>query len=91
MTKKWNIINDNSKAHYDVVKEVTYNIEVLKSRLCDYNNAYILVIGNITIRGHQTTQVAFKNCAPSTKCITKIDGTTIDDAENLNLVMPVYK
>ena len=36
------------------------------------------------------TQVAFKNCAPFTKCITKIDGTTIDDAENLDLVMPMY-
>ena len=36
------------------------------------------------------TQVAFKNCAPSTKCIAKIDGTTIDDAEDLDLVMPIY-
>ena len=32
--------------------------------------------------GHQATQIAFKNCAPFTKCITKIDGTTIDDAED---------
>ena len=31
----------------------------------------------------------FKNCAPFTKCITKIDETTIDDAEDLDLVMPV--
>ena len=43
--------------------------------------------GGITITGHQVTQVAFKKCAPFTKCITKIDETTIDDAENLNLVM----
>ena len=36
------------------------------------------------------SSVAFKNCAPFTKCITKIDGTTIDDAEDLDLVMSVY-
>ena len=37
------------------------------------------------------TQVAYKNCAPFTKCITKIYGTVIDNAEDLNLVIPMYK
>ena len=46
------------------------------SNLCDYNNAYILVRGDITIIGHIATQVAFKNCAPFIKSITKIDVTT---------------
>ena len=49
-----------------------------------------MVTGHITIIGHQETQVAFKNCAPFTKCITKIDETTIDDAENLGLVTTMY-
>ena len=40
----------------------------------------------ISIIGHQATQVAFKNCAPFTKCITKIDGTTTDDTDDLDLV-----
>ena len=88
--RKWNIAIDNSKANYDAVNEITYNTEVLKSNLCDYNDAYILLRGNITIIGHQVTQVAFKNCAPFTKCVTKITGTTIDDAEDLDLVMPMY-
>ena len=39
---------------------------------------------------HQLTQAAFKSCAPFTKCITKINGITIDDAENLDLVIPMY-
>ena len=39
-------------------------------------------IYNTEIIGHQVTQVAFKNCAPFTKCITKVDETTIDDAED---------
>ena len=88
--RKQNIAIDNSKPNYDAVHEITYNTEVLKSNLCDYNDAYILLRGNITIIGHQVTQVAFKNCALFTKCVTKITGTTIDDAEDLDLVMPMY-
>ena len=87
--RKWNIAIDKSKANYDAVNEITYNTEVLKSNR-DYNDAYILLRGNVTIIGHQVTQVAFKNCAPFTKCVTKITGTTIDDAEDLDLVMPMY-
>ena len=49
-----------------------------------------MVTGDINIIWHQEIQVAFKNCAPFTKCFTKIDETTIDDAENLELVMPTY-
>ena len=70
--------------------EITYNTEVLKSNLCDYNNAYILVRGDITVTAAPQIQVAFKNCAPFTKCITNIDGTTIDDPDNLVLVMKIY-
>ena len=74
VTRKWNIISDN------VGNYIIYNTAVLKSILCDYNDFYILVRGDITIIRHQVTQVAFKNCAPFTKCITRIDETTIDDA-----------
>ena len=87
--KKWSIVKDQSNANYKVGNEIIYNTEVLKSNLCDYD-AYNLVRGNITIIGHQATQAAFKNCTPFTKCITKIDRTTIDDAEDLDLVMPTY-
>ena len=90
VTRKWNIVNDNSKSNYDATNEITYNTEILKSNLCDYNNVYILVRGDITVVAAPATQVAFKNCASFTKCITKIDETTIDDAENLDLVMPIY-
>ena len=90
VTRKWNIVNDNSKASYEEGNKITYNTEVLKSNLCDYNDAYILVRGDITVTAVPQIQVAFKNCAPFTKCITKIYGTTIDDAEDLHLVMPMY-
>ena len=67
-----------------------YNVDVLKTNLCDYNEAYILAKGNVTIAAAPAAQISFKNCAPFTKCITKIDGTSIDDAEDLDLVMPMH-
>ena len=46
-----------------------YTTEILKSNICNYNNANILE-GDVTIIGHNVTQVAFKNCASFTKCIS---------------------
>ena len=88
VTRKWNIFNDNSNTSYGVRSEIIYNREVLKSNPCDYNDA--LVRGNITIIGHQVTQVAFKTCVLFAKCTTKTDGTTIDGADDLDLVMAMY-
>ena len=91
MTRKWNIANDNLNSNYVATNEITYNTEILKYILCGYNeNAYILVTGDITVIAASVTQVEYKNCAPFTKCITKVDGTTIDYAEDLDLVMSVY-
>ena len=81
--RKWNIANDHSKAKYNSANEITYNTKVLKSSLCEYNDAYILIRGDITVTAAPATQVAFKNCALFTGCITEIDGTTTDDAEDL--------
>ena len=79
MTRQWDIVNDNSYSNYAAANEITYNTEILKSNLCDYKDPYILVTGDITVVAAPATQVAFKNCAPFIKYITKIDGTTIDD------------
>ena len=70
--------------------KLIYNREVLKSNLCDFNDSYILVRGDITVTTSPATQVSFKNCAPFTRCITKVDGITIDDAKDLDLVMPIH-
>ena len=83
------IVTRKSNANYGVVNEIIYNTEVLKSNFCDNNDAYISVRGDITVIGHRVTQVALKNCAPFAKCITT-EGTAIDDAEDLDLVIPIY-
>ena len=66
LTRKWNILIENSYANYEEGNEITYNKEVLKSHLCDYNDAYILVTGDITVAASPQIEVAFKNCAPFT-------------------------
>ena len=78
-----------------IAKEMNTNVkfetEVLKSNLRDYSDAYILVTGDITATGGDAnTRVAFKNCAPFTKCITHINDEHVDNADNLDIVMPMY-
>ena len=63
--RTWNIFNDEYNANYLVGNEIIYNIEVLKSNLCDYNDTYILGKSDIVTKAHIiSTQVAFKYCAP---------------------------
>ena len=74
---------------------------MLRSSLCDYSNAHILVSGNITITGAgaddaakrldgRSKGVIFRNCAPFAECISEINNTQIDNAKYLNVVMPIY-
>ena len=81
---------ENSKLNYAAPNEIAYNIKQLKSSLCNYNDAWILARGDITVTSVGATQIAFKNCGPFTKCIAKTDRTTIDNDENLGLVIPMY-
>ena len=50
VTRKGNVVNDNSNENYSVGNEIIYNAEALKSNLCDYNDAYILVKANSSIQ-----------------------------------------
>ena len=73
VTRKWNIVHDQSNTDYDVGNEIIYNTEVLKSNLSDYNDAYILVRGDITIIGHNlVVEVAFKNVPHSLSVSQKL-------------------
>ena len=74
---------------------------MLKSSLCDYSDAYILVKGRITITGaganaaarqadERDKGVAFKNCAPFTNCMSEINNTQVDNAKDIDIVMPMY-
>ena len=69
MTRKWNIVSNNSKANFDLQNEIIYNTEVLKSNLCD-NKVVSTLVRGITITEHQATKLALDNCVPFTNCIT---------------------
>ena len=94
-TRKCYVINDQNNTNYGEGNEngttVKFETQVIKSNLCDYSDAYILVIGNITAAGGDANaRVAFKNCAPFTKCITHINDEHVDNADNLDIIMPMY-
>ena len=90
LTRNRNIVNNQSNANYDLGNEINYNIKVLKSNLCHNNHTYILVRSDIACIKHNVAYAAFKNCAISIKCIPKIYATTVDDGEDLDLVMSMY-
>ena len=59
--------------------------------LCDYSDPYILATGNVTTTaGDANTRVAFKNCPPFTKCITHINDEHVDNADNVDIKMPMH-
>ena len=100
-TKKWYVIDSESKGNYSHENPIKFLTSSLESSLCDYSDAYILVTGNIAVKKRNAadtadielgaiTQVAFKNCAPSEKCSTEIDGTLVDEANFINIAMPMY-
>ena len=90
-TKKWYIIDSESNGNYSHHNPIKFLTKSIESSLCDYSDAYILVTGNITVNaGNDNTKVAFTNCAPFEKCRTEINETFVDEAEHINIVMPMY-
>ena len=94
-TRKWYIINDQNNKQYGRGNEngatIKFNTEVIKPNLCDYSDAYILVTGDIKVADvAANTNVAFKNCAPFTRCVTHINDEHVKTAENLDKIMPMY-
>ena len=100
-TKNWIEINDQSKGVYKVNSGIRFKTTVLKSSLCDYSNANILVKGRITIpetgadaAARQVDErdkgVIFKHCASFINCKTEINNTEIDDAKDINIAISIY-
>ena len=95
VTKKWIEVYDQSVKNYSPNKEIRIKTLMLRSDLCDFNDACIVVKGDITLEGDndankQNKNVTFENNAPFINCISKIYGIKIDNAEDLDVVMPMY-
>ena len=96
--RNWVEINDESRGTYNVNSQIKFKTTMLKSSLCDFSDAYILVKGTITVNNtaavaatnNTNKKVIFKNCAPFTNCISEINNTQNDNAKDIDIVMPMY-
>ena len=95
VTKKWIGVYDQSEENYSVNKEIRIKTSMLRSDLCNFSDAYIVVKVSINLEGDndatkRNENLAFKNNAPFINSISKINGVQIDNAEDLDVVMPMY-
>ena len=101
VTREYVRVNSLSNT-YNENKSIGFKTPMLRSNLCDYSDAYILVKGTITvtapgvnnnannIRDKRNRPVILKNNAPFVSCITRINGELIEDADDLDIVMSMY-
>ena len=98
-TKTWVETNDESRRTYSVNKQIFLKRSILISVSCDYSDPYILAKGNISVNNtagagddanNTNKKAIFKNCAPFTDCISKINNTQIDDPKDIDIVMSMY-
>ena len=98
-TRNWVEINDESRGAYNVNSQIKFTTTMLKFSLCDYSDAYILVkrtinVNNTAAQGaavnNTNKKVIFKNCASFTNCISETNNTQIDNAKDIDTVMPMY-
>ena len=79
---------------YKPAKQIRFKTSMLRLDLCDYSDAYIVLKGKIIVTNPDNDaydkKLTFKNNAPFTSCISKINNTLIDNAEDLDIVMPMY-
>ena len=98
--RNWFEINDQSRGTY-TSNDIRFKTTMLRSNLWDYADTYILLKVTITITGTEDDDAAkqleeknegiiFKNCAPFTKCISRINNTDIDNAQDIDIEMPMY-
>ena len=98
ITKKWVEVHDQSGSaddRYKPNKQIRFKTSMLRSDLCDFSDAYIVVKGTITLTKTNRRSfidirnrfIAFKNNAPFTNCISKIINVLIDNEEDLDVVM----
>ena len=98
-TRNWVEINDESRGAYNVNSQIKFKTAMLKSSLCDYSDACILVKGTISVNNtaadgaaanNTNKKVIFENCTPFTNCISEINNTQVDNAKDIDIVMPMY-
>ena len=95
----WVDINDDSRGTYSTGSQIKFKTAILKSGLCDSNDAYIFVRGTISVaktaaKGtggkNNNKKVVFENRASFNDWISEINNTQVDNAKDIDVVMPIY-
>ena len=92
-TRNWIEINDEAEGTYSPNEQTKFKTSLLRSSLCDYVDAYILVKGKITVNNTVDVAAAVNNTnkkVPFTNCISKINNTQIDNVECIGIVIPIH-
>ena len=98
-TKGWVEINNESRVTYNQDNLTSFKTSVLCSSLFDYSDANLLVkriitVGNTAVQDQYNNgtgkKVKFKNCAPFTNCISRMNNAQVDDASYIDVEMPMY-
>ena len=89
-TRKWYIINDQNNGQYGIGNDndstIKFETKAIKPNLCEY-----FVTGDLKVAAVAAdTNVAFKNCAPFTRCATHINDEHVETAENFFIIMPMF-
>ena len=96
ITKKWIEVHDQSGETYNTNKQIRFKTSMLRSDLCDFSDAYVVVKGIVTVsaderdRDEMNRQVILKNNAPFISWISKINGVLVENVEDLDVVAPLY-
>ena len=95
ITKKWIEVQSQSGNTYNTSEPIRFKTSMLISDLCYYSDAYVWVKEKITITNPNDNvnfnkELTLKNNAPFISCISKINGELVKNAEDLDIVMPMY-
>ena len=95
VAKKWiEVYEQSGRNNYNVNKEIRIKAPMLRSDLWGFSNAYIFVKGVIAVTNpddaKRNKNVTFKNNASFINSISKIHGEQTDNAEDLDVVIPMY-
>ena len=92
--RNWFEINDESREHYSNKSDIKFKASMMRSNLYGYSDTYIHVKRTITIPNTSCTGVAVnntcKNCTPFINCISEINDAQVDEAKDIDLVIPMH-
>ena len=89
--KNWVEINDESRGAYNTNSQIRFKTSMSRSSLCDYSDVYLVFKWTIAFKNTDVNKrVIFNKCAPFTSCISRTNNTQIDDAQYIDVVMPMY-